>query len=577
MNNIIPIEEKLLLHLPAPEMAERLMAVPAGKRLEVLLARQDAEAVTAALPPQDFFLFVKEIGDESSAPLLSLCQPGQFSHVLDLEGWRGDVVNSGKMLVWCANLLHASEVKFIAWLYDADFELLVLLFKNWLDEVEVAGEKDFQEESDSLPKKTIDNQYYFSIRYPDYEEVIRFILSFLFEHHQSFYQALLHDVRFVLNADVEELAYRFHRGRLEDQAVPDFVEAGTIYRGIRRHALRKDKDLRSVNEDGGMRPPSFAVALLPTDDVLSAGLSRISDPGALDVLQQELVALANKVLVADDLEVADPASLKEAVAKAAAYVNLGLEEISGPDGRQAAEALGRHFLEELFRLGFSAISKVLAPLLAILEKGWIAQWPEGINILEPDWQEEISLLSLKTPKLLRQGAGGFRGEDHIRSRRDLQHIGDLCSMLQALEAVYAAIKREQKENWQSYAAELWQEGQNNTLAEVTLARLLFTAAARELWQGNWQYAPLPVANWPAIHGVTDIAGLSRKITEKSATMLPDEAARSLFDRYLAPVIAQYESERGAHPLVPPPDPRLVTFFLFTGRGKAEQRAKQRSQ
>lgn len=576
MNNIIPIEEKLLLHLPAATMAGRLMEIPAGKRLELLLARPDAEAVTAALPPQDFFFFVKEIGDESSAPLLSLCQPAQFSHVLDLEGWHGDAVNAGRMLIWCANLLDASQAKFLAWLYDADFELLVLLFKNWLDEVVVAGEKDFQEESDSLPKKTIDNQYYFSVRYPDYEEVIRFILSFLFEHHQSFYQALLHDVRFALNADVEELAYRFHRGRLEDQAIPDFLEAGTIYRGIRPHALRKDKDLRPIDEAGGRDSPAFAVALLPVEGVLAAGWSHISDAGALAVLQQELVALANKVLVADNLEVDDPARLKEAVNKAAAYVNLGLEEIAGSDGRQAAVALGRHFLEELFRLGFYSITKALAPLQAIFNKGWIAQWPEGINILDAKWQEEVSLLSLRTPRLLRQGVEGSPGEDYIRFRRDLQHIGGLCVMLQALETVYATIRDELHDSWQAYAAGLWEEGQNNTLAEVTLARLLFTAAARELWQGSWRYDPLPVASWPEVHGVADLAALRRQITRKSAVMLPDKTACSLLDSYLKPVFTQYEAERRAQPLVPPPDPRLVPFFLFSVQGLTEKQAKQRS-
>ncbi len=565
MGNIISLEEKQLLHLPAVEMAERLMAVPAGKRLELLLARTDAEEVVAALPPQDFFLFVKELGDESSASLLSLCQPAQFGHVLDLEGWHGDVVNAGRILVWCANLLHASEARFLAWLYNTDFELLVLLFKNWLDEVVVAGEEDYQEESDHLPQGTIDNQYYFSVRYPEYEEVIRFILSFLFECHQSFYQALLHEVRFALNADVEELAYRFHRGRLEDQAIPDLLEAGTIYLGITRQALRKAKELRPVVGEDGKKTPFFAVALLPAEGVFSAGLSRISDPDALDVLQQELVGLANKVMVADNLEVTEPTSLREAVDKAVAYVNLGLEEIAGSDERQAAEALVRYFLEELFRLGFSSMNKELAPLLAILKKGWIARWPEGINILEPDWQEEISLLSLKSPKLLRRGPDGSSREDHIRTLRDLRHISELLAMLRVLEGVYDSIEGEQGKDWQAYASRLWSEGQNNSLAEVTLARLLFTAATRELWQGSWQYEPLPVANWPEIHAVTDPAAVRLKIVRKCAILLPEETSRSLFDRYLAPAFRQYEVEWATYPRNPPPDPRLVPFFLFTDK------------
>jgi len=563
MDNIIPIEEKLLQKLPAAELADRLMGLAVRSRLDLLLSRNDAEAVVAALPPQDFYVFLAELGAESSGPLLSLCKSEQFNHIIDIEGWRGDTPAPGRILTWCARLLAADEGRFLAWLYGADFELLVLLFKNWMAEVRVAGEEDFQEESDSLPLRTIDNQYYFSVRYPDYEEVIRFILLFLFERHPEFYQALLHDVRFALDAEVEDLSYQFHRGRLEDNAIPDLLEAQTIYRGLKRQALVKDRKVQPLFEEDREKTPTFALAQLPAEGLLAAGLVQIADAGLREMLQQELVALANKVLVADDMDVTEPESLRRAADKAIAYVGLGLEEFGGADGQQATEFLSRHYLEELFRLAFTAIDKVLAPLGATVKKGWLAKWPEGVNILDEPWQEEISLLLARTPMVRRSNKGGGSSEDLIRSRADLAQIADLHEMLLGLEAVYDAMADGPSTDWRAFAARLWEKSQCSNLAEVTLARLLFTAAARSLWHGEWSCAPLPAKAWPEIYGRLDAEGLRREIALRGAAVVPAKAATQL-DRYLVPVFDQYKEEMASRPLDTPADPRLVSFFLLTG-------------
>lgn len=562
MDNIIPIEEKLLLKLPAAEMADRLMAVPAPKRLDMLLARTDAEEVVAALPPQDFYLFVKELGAESSMPLLSLCQAEQFSHIIDLEGWRGDVVNAGKVLVWYTTLMRADETKFLNWLYSADFEFLVLLFKNWLDEVKVAGEEDFQEESDTLPKSTIDNQYYFSVRYPDYEEVIRFILSFLFEHHQAFYQALLHDVRFVLVSEVEELAYRFHRGRLEDNAIPDFEEARSIYRAMTAASLSQDKKMESGTTEEHEWVPSFAVLHVPQQGIFADALSKIQDHRALDVLRQELVALANKVLVADGLDFEEPDNLRQSVDKAVAYLNLGLEEIAGLDTRLAARCLREHFLEELFRLGHAKTEKVLRPLRSIVLKGWLADWPEGINLLETRWQEEIGLLTAQTPMLLRRGPEGAEREDYIRYRLDCRQIEDETAMLEDMECIYEDICRQQLSDWADFAGGLWKKGQNSSLAEVTIGRLLFTAAAWQAWQGKWLYEPLPLKKWPDIFAALATVDLKKIIVRKIEDMNRDGSMVAHAAAYLAPLFVEFDEEMRWDAAAPTPDPGIVPFFLF---------------
>ncbi|MDA8163932.1 MAG: DUF6178 family protein, partial [Desulfobacteraceae bacterium] len=98
MDKILSIEEKLLTKLPPADMAARLMAYQARRRLDLILERPDAEAVVAAMPEQDFYLSVKELGEQSAAPLLALARTEQLNHLLDLECWRRDELSAGRAL-----------------------------------------------------------------------------------------------------------------------------------------------------------------------------------------------------------------------------------------------------------------------------------------------------------------------------------------------------------------------------------------------------------------------------------------------------------------------------------------------
>ena len=65
-------EEEAVMEIAPRALSRQLMALPAGKRLEAILARPDAAAVVAALPVQDFFFSVKELGPDDAWPLLAL-------------------------------------------------------------------------------------------------------------------------------------------------------------------------------------------------------------------------------------------------------------------------------------------------------------------------------------------------------------------------------------------------------------------------------------------------------------------------------------------------------------------------
>ncbi|NTW36486.1 MAG: hypothetical protein HGB17_10200, partial [Syntrophobacteraceae bacterium] len=83
-------ENERLEELPAAKLGQRLMELPARKRMEIILGRADAESVVAGLADQDFFVTLKELGPHDALPLLAMGTLEQLNHVLDIEWWSND-------------------------------------------------------------------------------------------------------------------------------------------------------------------------------------------------------------------------------------------------------------------------------------------------------------------------------------------------------------------------------------------------------------------------------------------------------------------------------------------------------
>ncbi len=123
--------------------------------------------------------------------------------------------------------------------------------------------------------------------------------------------------------------------------------------------------------------PSFALAMLPENDLLPRALGKIRDARVIDTLGLELASLANKVVVADRLLPDEPEVLRFAVGKMAAYVNLGLDLLSRGSSENTVKIIEEVFLEHLFRLAHTQISRLKGRLQKEIQRGWLSRWPNG--------------------------------------------------------------------------------------------------------------------------------------------------------------------------------------------------------
>jgi hypothetical protein len=541
------------------ELSQDLMRLTAKERLTAILSRADAEAVVAALPVQDFFFFVKEIGPDDASPLLALGQVEQLIHLFDLEWWDKDCIQPAKALQWLQRLALAGEEKLLAWLYQADFELLVALFKKWIHVADAPEDIDLLEASEQLPKHTLDDQFFWETQYPQFEDFLSRLLSLIFEVHTGFYKELMTHIIWVSEAQMEEDAHRFSRSRLEDLAIPDFYSALEIYRAVRPEEIGHHKDA-AVLHPADASAPSFAVALLPEKDLLHRALEKIQDARIVDTLQGELASLANKVITADGLSLDEPETLRHAIDKVAAYVNLGLDIMSRGNLRGAVKTLEAVFLEHLFRLAHTQVARLKSRLQRVIQHGWLAQWPTGLKILESDWMEGAELLLQKTPRLIRPAStpDSAPREDLFRDRRDLSLARHFVEVISALGPLFEALRVQPVQ----ISGRLWPHGQIRRIEDLTVGVMIWTACAQFLINGRWEVAPIKVSGWSELFGLFNPQVMEQAIRSWVQQSVPEVDQQNLVAAYLDPLFREYAQEMS--PFLPdnPPDPRLVKFFIF---------------
>jgi hypothetical protein len=558
----------------SPVDFHHLMTLPAKARMEAILDRPDAAQVVQAMNPQDLYLTVMELGPDDALPLLSLASTSQWTHFFDMECWHKDRLMPAQGIEWLDRLSRTSYEALVKWLYDVDFSFLIALLKKCLRVAVRPDDVDLTEALDYLPQNTIDDQYFWECRYPDYDELIRYILSVLFETNYVFYREIMDYIMYTIDAEMEEEAYRFRKGRIEDQAVPDYYDAIAIYAPMEPSELSFEKQRIAEGEPVVEQPPSFALALIGNQqDLFSQALATIDDASMRDYIRLELASIANKVIIADEVPVDDREQVEEAIDKVSATINLGLHIVSGGVLSTASLFLRKAFLEHLFRIGYTAVRKLHLRAKRLVEQGWISQCPTGIDILEGEWHETMELLLQRTPKILRPRPKKAPIPDFFRTPEDIQIVRDRLDTILCMGYLVDMLRV----SWSDLEKKLWPGGAFIEIRDIGIPQLLFTAVAHIL-SGNRLPAflePINVSLWeklfPRLHPdavrqcVTTL--LDVRFPEGKHIDLPLHPkgnARKALDRYIDPLLEDYRQE-----MLPfferseVPDPRFNRFFLFS--------------
>jgi hypothetical protein len=371
------------------------------QRLDLILDSPGPQALVRALPADELYLAIRDVGLDDAAPLVQLASAEQFKVFLDLEAWSRDGFDPRRTLPWLraaragAHLDPRAAARWERKLASLDREVLHLVLRATirLHDLEVDPDPEFG--SDRV-MRTPEGKYVVEFVVDGAEHAaVRGILDDLYAENAFEATRLLSAIRWDLPSDLEEAALRWRTGRLADLGHPDLEEALSWFaRPPRAPAL-------AAAPPG--RPPGFLIAALERGSLLDRAVAGLA-PEDRDGVEGQIVAAANAVVVADAVDPADPDAVRAAFEAARGYLDLGLDRLAAGDPARAAAVLAATPVKRIFQEGFGRVLELAwrarelrrragegarfgAPVDEVLEalSGRRPRYFPGVEAPEADW------------------------------------------------------------------------------------------------------------------------------------------------------------------------------------------------
>ncbi len=478
-----------LAALSPRDQAELALRLAPRDRLELLLHAPKPMPLVRSLPDFELYLTVREVGPLDAEPLLALASAEQLEHVIDLESWRGDRFDADRSGAWAALFLEAGEPTLRRFLRKADDETLILLFQKWLrvhpleiDHEEPTKGHGLTEIGDERGFLSPDGAHLFSPTIPEHAPAARRFAEILYRDDQERYLGIVHAAKFELPSELEERALQFRTSRLEEHGFVRKEEALEIYAAPRGEMA--EVPVGPVIDEGRSIPPRSLVLGAGTEgSLLHAAINRMPATDREATLSG-LVALANRVLVADDGDTGEPSAHRRSFEKAAGYVVSALERRGAVDPIAAADVLARVPPVELFRETHARLSALQDRVRRLFGGGtWGKDAAESLARVDPPLRAQLAGLSLPRPLYF----DGSHDEEAFRDFRALSEIEEVSLALDLVERVGAVLGRELRAD----LAALDGARAGHQESPPRMSSLLLTAVAWHATRGELRLSPLP--------------------------------------------------------------------------------------
>ena len=337
----------------------RLSPSEVKQRIQGLLAAADTAAAVRQLSPVEYTVLLKE-APESRSALLALAQPEQNRAVLDLDCWHKQDLRSTRLLEWLDHLRDSGRDSFLDTLAVLDSELLVASFSK---HVEVHAVLPSEEEHEPRPYDEVLSNELYRLEFIDpdspWNERIQRSLAFLRHVDFNAYHGLMQGIMWSVQSELEEWAYRWKSGRLQDEGFPDYYDALEAYRivdtvpPLRQGGVEPPGRPANAEETGIV--PGYAWSMTPAGSLLARALRGQFGNETLERLCWEMVGLCNRELVVDQVDFADADAVKTSLRRVHAYANLGLEYHCDLHSYSAESLLREHSLQTICQTGISLV------------------------------------------------------------------------------------------------------------------------------------------------------------------------------------------------------------------------------
>lgn len=476
---------------------------------EVLLADPTLPDWLPALPVQDLYWTLREIGLGDAAELLELASPEQVRGFLDLDAWSGAELQPARAAEWIDALAAIGPETLVRAVRALDPELLGLLVQRQARVYDVTTEA-LPEEPEGHFYSTPDTFFVLDVLAPgEAGKRLERLIEWLYSEDPELGRRAVMLAKWELPSEMEESAYRWRSGRMADLGYADHFEALEVYRWLDPQSVKLGEG-SADKRDADDRSPSLSLRDAG-DGFLARALAAVLDPGERERLQGALALLANRVMAADRVEPSDAPAARASLDRAAGTLALGLEYLGRGDPKRAAEALASIALSRIFRVGFSLTLKLKRAADALAAHPLVTLVPGRLSLLDEPLERAITLL--RAPRPERAAKGG------PRPFSTLAELGESAALLEEAAQQAALVQHGLGVDPERLTEENL-AGVSPPRAEIRLRAVVATLLANALCDRPPALVPIPPG---------DLAELRRRALDPAA---PDRL-RALVDERLA--------------------------------------------
>ena len=401
------------------EILGKILPLSGSEALNRILDYVNAGQIVRDISRVDLFWLIKKIGEDDSLPLLRLASYDQWQYMMDMELWHRDRIVMEETFQWLERFLNADPERLAQWLYSEDGNLLAHYFFNNMLEVKIKEEQDY------IPPDgffTFDDIYYISILDKEKEEVMEQMLRQLSSEDYNRFQALLLGLAGVIPAEVEEEMYRLKNVRMAEDGYLPFEEAISIYSYQRPDLLKQgssDYKIFFPDEETSALVPLTPLFCAVGDNLFTKSIARITDTMSFGRLRLEFAGLCNQIFSADAVLPEGIEDLVKVTKKAAGYLNIGLERLSGGDLKISEEFIRNNPLVSIFRVGFGMTLELKWEAEKRINGAWFLRNGLDLGFWGDEWGGILKGILMKRPLFYKGEYKSFENLSEVESSRDL--------------------------------------------------------------------------------------------------------------------------------------------------------------
>lgn len=384
-----------------------------GKRL---LESDDLAEQVPQLAPLEAYFAVKELGVDEAVPILRHCSREQWQIFIDLDCWRDERPDPLELDAWLAPFAAQSPELLVDAFLQLDEQLQVLFLASQLNIYDARSDA-IPEAPKSVTRATTPDDFFVLEPLPSREREVEplALVNALYAHDQQLAFRILTAAKWELLAPLEEEAYRFRSGRLEDLGFPATERAQSIFASPPQRPRTSPSQTPPPPETS--LPAAYA-APLTESTLLARAMAHVDDPRLVEHIEGDLLHLINSAVIAYGEAPGDLRQVTEIACRVRDTLSLGLEQLLSPEtpladagdeqvARQAARLLAEWPLRDVFAHGHHTVLPVARAASALARDPVVGNWLEGVETEADDYSQDRAdrafLRALASPHPLHAG------------------------------------------------------------------------------------------------------------------------------------------------------------------------------